>query len=135
MVGDRETLLGRSDHVVVAAPATEATRHLLDAAALAACKPGVHLVNVARGSLVDQEALRQALDAGRVARASLDTVDPEPLPPGHWLYRHPSVRLSAHISWSSPSTLPVTVDLFADNLRRFRQGDELHGVVDPVAGY
>ena len=62
-------------------------------------KPGVHLVNVARGALVDQDALRAALDDGRVAMASLDAVEPEPLPAGHWMYTHPRVRLSPHVSW------------------------------------
>ena len=82
VVDDLPALLARADHVVVAAPATARTRQLIGADALAACKPGVHLVNVARGGLVDQEALRDALDTGHVAMASLDTVEPEPLPPG-----------------------------------------------------
>jgi phosphoglycerate dehydrogenase-like enzyme len=128
-------LLARSDHVVIAAPATVETHRLLDTAAFAALKPGAHLVNVARGSLVDQDALRVALDDGRVGRATLDTVDPEPLPDGHWLYTHPAVRLSPHISWSAPSTMPRTFDLFVDNVRRFRAGEVLSGLVDPVAGY
>ncbi|MEY2568184.1 MAG: hypothetical protein QOE35_2713 [Actinomycetota bacterium] len=128
-------LLSQSDHVVVAAPATPQTHHLLDADAFAAVNPGVHLVNIARGALVDQDALRSALDDGRVARASLDVVDPEPLPAGHWLYAHPKVRLSPHISWSSPGTIERTVELFADNLRRWREGRPLHGVVDVAAGY
>jgi phosphoglycerate dehydrogenase-like enzyme len=129
------TLLGRADHVVVAAPATAQTRHLIDAAAFDAMKPGTHLVNIARGSLVDQEALRRALDDGIVARASLDTVEPEPLPTGDWLYTHPAVRLTPHISWSSPHTMVRTVDLFVENLGRFRAGMALHDIVDPVAGY
>jgi phosphoglycerate dehydrogenase-like enzyme len=128
-------LLGRSDHLVIAAPATPDTHHLMDAAAFAACKPGVHIVNIARGSLIDQNALRAALDDGRVARASLDTVDPEPLPEGHWLYGHPSVRLTPHISWSGAATMHRTFELFVENLRRFRGGDALAGVVDPLAGY
>ena len=76
--------------------------HLIDADVFAQVKPGVHLVNIARGALVDQDALRVALDDGRVAMATLDTVDPEPLPEGHWLYAHPKVRLTAHISWYTP---------------------------------
>ena len=52
-------------------------------------RPGVHLVNIARGAIVDQEALRAALDDGRVGAASLDVTEPEPPPPGHWLYTHP----------------------------------------------
>ncbi len=132
---DLLTLLGRSDHLVVAAPATPATRHLLDEAAFAAVKPGVHLVNVARGSLVDQDALIRALDDGRVAMASLDVVDPEPLPDGHPLYRHPSVRLSPHISWSSPRTAVRTITCFTENLARYREGRQLLGTVDKEAGY
>jgi phosphoglycerate dehydrogenase-like enzyme len=84
---------------------------------------------------VDQQALRVALDDGRVARATLDTVDPEPLPEGHWLYTHPAVRLSPHISWSAPGTMPRTLGLFVDNVRRFRVGEPLSGLVDPVAEY
>jgi len=76
-----------------------------------------------------------ALDDGRVARASLDTVEPEPLPAGHWLYRHPGVRLSPHISWSAAATMYRTVGVFVDNLRRFRRGEALDGVVDVAAGY
>ena len=128
-------LLARSDHVVVAAPATTATHHLIDDGGFEAMKEGVHLVNVARGSLVDQDALRAALDQGKVARASLDVVDPEPLPAGHWLYTHPRVRLSPHVSWSSPGTIDRTIELFADNLRRWRAGHPLEGVVDVAAGY
>jgi len=128
-------VLAGADHLVVCAPATAATTRLLDAEALAACKPGVHLVNIARGTLVDQEALIAALDAGTVACASLDVVDPEPLPAGHPLYRHPGVRLSPHISWSGPSSGAKTFELFVDNLRRYRAGAALHGVVDPGAGY
>ena len=104
LAGSVAEAVADADHVVVAAPLTPATRHLIDAAALAAMKPGVHLVNIARGGLVDQDALRVALDDGQVALASLDAVDPEPLPAGHWLFTHPRVRLSAHDSWSWPGS-------------------------------
>jgi phosphoglycerate dehydrogenase-like enzyme len=128
-------LLARSDHLVIAAPATAATAHLLDDHTLAEVKPGVHVVNVSRGTLVDQDALLRALDDGRVAMASLDVVDPEPLPGGHPLYTHPRVRLSPHVSWSSPRTVLRTFEIFADNLGRYRKGGELRGHVDLVAGY
>ena len=128
-------VLGQADHVVVAAPATPETHHLIDAVAFAAMKPGVHLVNIARGTLIDQDALRIALDDGTVARASLDVVDPEPLPAGHWIYEHPNVRLTPHVSWSAPDTGGQTVQLFVENLRRWRAGQPLEGVVDPAAGY
>jgi phosphoglycerate dehydrogenase-like enzyme len=128
-------LLGRSDHVVVAAPATPATHHLIDGSAFADMKPGAHLINVARGALIDQDALHVALDDGTVARASLDVCEPEPLPAGHWLYSHPQVRLSPHVSWSSPRSMPRTIELFAENVRRWQRGEPLDGVVDVAAGY
>jgi phosphoglycerate dehydrogenase-like enzyme len=128
-------VLRDADHVVVAAAATPATRHLLDRDAFAVIKPGAHVVNVARGALIDQEALRAALDDGRVAMASLDAVDPEPPPEGHWLYTHPGVRLSPHISWSMPGAIELLIGTFVDNLRRYRAGQPLTGVVDVAAGY
>jgi phosphoglycerate dehydrogenase-like enzyme len=128
-------LLHRSDHVVVAAPATPATFHLLGAEEFAVLRRGAHLVNVARGTLIDHEALRSALDEGTVAMASLDVTDPEPLPEGHWLYSHPRVRVSPHISWSSRATVQRTLSIFVDNLHRYRQGEALQGVVDPLAGF
>jgi phosphoglycerate dehydrogenase-like enzyme len=132
---DFDTLIATADHVVLALPSTPDTRHMFDRAVFAALKPGVHLVNVARGSLVNQDALRTALDDGRVAVASLDAVDPEPLPEGHWLYTHPRVRLSAHVSWSAPGAVDVLIERFIDNLGRYRAGEPLTGVVDRAAGY
>jgi phosphoglycerate dehydrogenase-like enzyme len=132
---DLPDLLATADHLVVAAPATAATHHLIDAEALTLVKPGVHLVNIARGTLVDQDALRVALDDGRVACASLDTVEPEPLPAGHWLYEHPKVRLSAHVSWSSPRAFDRIVSSVLENLRRYVAGEPLSGIVDPDEGY
>jgi phosphoglycerate dehydrogenase-like enzyme len=135
LLPDLESLLAVSDHVVIAAPATAATARLIDDAALAVVKPGVHLVNVARGGLIDQEALLRALDDERVARASLDVVDPEPLPEGHPLYAHPRVRLTPHISWSAPQSVRRTFSLFVENVARFRAGEDLIGHVDREEGY
>mgnify|MGYP003344681756 CR=1 FL=1 len=92
-------------------------------------------MNIARGSLVDQDALRAALDDGRVARASLDVMTPEPLPADHWLYAHPSVRLTPHSSWANPDLLDSSIALFVANLERFRDGLPLEDVVDPALGY
>ena len=135
IAGSLAELLGRSDHIVVAAPATAATRYLLDADALAATKPGAHIINIARGDLIDQDALRNALDDGHIARASLDTVDPEPLPEGHWLYSHPQVRVSAHVSWCMPDSWDLLMAPFADNLQRRLSGLPLGGIVNPAEGY
>jgi phosphoglycerate dehydrogenase-like enzyme len=135
VVTSLDTLLGDADHLVLAAPATPRTRGMLDTEAFGRVKPGVHLVNIARGSLVDQDALRVALDDGRVAMATLDTVDPEPLPAGHWLYEHPKVRVSAHVSWYSPALQRAAVEIFVDNLGRFLRGEPLLHVVDAGEGY
>jgi len=135
LAGDLQTLLGASDHVVVAAPATSSTRRLFDGAAFGAMVRGAHFVNVARGTLVDQDALLEALDRGHLALATLDVVDPEPLPAGHRFFTHPKVRLSPHISWSSPTTVLRTFEMFVENLARFRRGEPLVGIVDREEGY
>ncbi len=135
MVRSMEEVLAAADHLVIAAPATRETRHLIDAAALARMKPTAHLVNVARGELVDQEALRSALDDDGLALASLDTVEPEPLPEGHWLYSHPKVRLSPHCSWAGPGALDRLTEPFVENLGRFRRGETLLDPVDVSLGY
>ena len=131
----RDELLARADHLVLAAPSTPRTEHLIGTRELTVVKPGVYLVNIARGALVDQDALRAALDDGRVSTASLDVCDPEPLPAGHWMYEHPKVRLSPHISWSNPDLGGRIVELVVDNVRRYVAGEPLQGVVDPVERY
>ena len=98
-------------------------------------KPGVHLVNIARGSLVDQEALRAALDDGRVARGFPGRLRPRAPARGHWLYTHPDVRLSPHISWSMPGAVERLLDTFAENLRHYLDNEPLAGVVDLERGY
>ncbi len=135
IVGSLDALLHDADHVVLAAPATARTRGLIDAAAFAQMKPGVHLVNIARGSIVDQGALRVALDDGTVARATLDTVDPEPLPAGHWLYTHPKVRMTAHISWYTPQLQAASVDILIENIGRYLRDEPLLNIVDRAEGY
>jgi phosphoglycerate dehydrogenase-like enzyme len=127
--------VAEAHHVVVAAPLTDETRHLVDAELLARMRPGVHIVNIARGGLVDQDALRDALDRGHVARATLDVAEPEPLPEGHWLYDHPRVRLSPHISWSMPESNDLLYETFRANLRHWLHDEPLEGVVDVAVGY
>jgi phosphoglycerate dehydrogenase-like enzyme len=135
MVADLNRLVADANHVVIAAPATAATHQVFGDAIFDAMTPGVHLVNVARGSLIDQDALRRAFDSGRVARASLDTTDPEPPPAGHWLFTHPSVRLSPHVSWLSPELHAGILQKCIENVRALALGRPLAGVVDPVEGY
>jgi phosphoglycerate dehydrogenase-like enzyme len=124
-------LLCVADHLVLAAPATDATHHVINAESLRLVRPGAHLVNIARGSLVDQDALRVALDDGTFARASLDVTDPEPLPEDHWLFTHPKVFLTPHASWAGPPVFETSTEFFCDNLERFLAGQPLHGIVGP----
>lgn len=135
VTADVDEILPVADHLALAAPGTPRTQHLLDERAFSLVKPGVHLVNIARGSLVDQDALRAALDDDRVARASLDTVTPEPLPDGHWMYEHPKVFLTPHSSWSSRAFFEAAIDLFVANLRRYVDGEPLADVIDRDEGY
>lgn len=135
LVSTFEALIDGADHLVIAAPLTKETHQIVNPRSLALAKPGLHIVNIARGELIDQDALRVALDAGTVSAASLDAVTPEPLPAGHWLYSHPKVRLSPHISWSWPGTMETIGRIFADNLRRYLSGQPLLNVIDEARGY
>jgi phosphoglycerate dehydrogenase-like enzyme len=137
LVRSWKELLGEADHVVVAAPATPDTRHHVGRERFAEMKPGAPHVNVARGALVDPEALREALDSGTLGAATLDVAEPEPPPAGHWLYSHPRVRLSPHISWSMPGALALLLEPFLDNLARFQKGEALlaRDRVDLTRGY
>jgi phosphoglycerate dehydrogenase-like enzyme len=135
LVADLREAVARSDHLVLAVPATPATDRLVNAAVFAACKPGLHLLNVGRGRVVDELALREALDAGIVSQASLDTVDPEPLPSGHWMFTHPRVRLTPHVSWQMPDAEAIHLEVFGANLQRWLNREPLDGVVDVEAGY
>ncbi|MGM9425262.1 NAD(P)-dependent oxidoreductase [Hydrogenophaga sp. MI9] len=132
---DIEHLLARSDHLVLAAPITPQTRHLINARSLAHAKPGLHLINIARGGLVDHDALRDALDLGLVGHASLDVTEPEPPPLDHWLYRHPRVTLTPHISWAAGDVQRASVQKFQSNLGRFLTAQPLHDLVDLSRGY
>ena len=130
-----EELVAEADCLLVACALTDATRELVDAKLFSACKPGLHLLNVARGEIISEDALREALDAGIVARASLDTAVDEPLPEGHWMFSHSGVRLTPHISWSEPGALERLLQDFDGNLTRWQSGQPLEGVVDREAGY
>jgi phosphoglycerate dehydrogenase-like enzyme len=127
-------LAAESDHLVLCAPSTPETVRALDAGVLAAAKPGLHIVNVARGRLVDQEALLKALDRNDL-RATLDVTDPEPLPAGHPFYSHPRVRLTPHMAWYSLTHHDRLTQKLLDNLGRFARGEPLAEVVDSAKRY
>ena len=130
-----DDLLAASDHLVLAAPSTDLTVNLLDAARLRQVKRGAHVINVARGTLLDNEALLNALDRGQVSRATLDVAEPEPLPLDHPLRLHPRARVSDHVSGRVAGVGDRLIGLFVDNLRRFVAGKPLLGQVDCELGY
>ena len=130
-----EAELARADVVVVAAALTTQTRALLGDAELAAMKPGAVLVNIARGGLVDTDALVSALDSGRLGGAALDVTDPEPLPDGHPLWDLPTALVTPHTADTAEMVAPLLRERVEENLRRFVAGGTLEGVVDPAAGY
>jgi phosphoglycerate dehydrogenase-like enzyme len=130
----REVLRG-SDIVVVAAPLTDETAGMIGAEQLADMREDAWLINIARGRLVDELALRRALESGWIGGAVLDVFSEEPLSPESPLYRTPNVIITPHTSWASDRVIERTVDLFVDNLRRDRAGEPLRNVVDLEAGY
>jgi phosphoglycerate dehydrogenase-like enzyme len=123
-------LLAECDAVVISAPATPETHHLIDAKALEAMKPSAVLVNVARGSLVDEVALAETMRQGKLGAAVLDVFDQEPLPGDSPLWDLPGVYISAHSSVSIDRYLDDVFDLVHDNVERWTRQETLRNVVD-----
>lgn len=126
-------MLAECDAVVVAAPASPETHHLINDKALAAMKPGCVLVNVARGSLVDTPALLDALASGQISAAALDVFEEEPLPESSPLWDTPNIYISAHSSVSVDRYIDDVFDLFEENLRRYVNGEALRNLIDMEA--
>ena len=128
-------LLRQSDVLVLAAPHTPETKKLIGRDQIGQMKPGALLINVARGKLVDDEALIEALRDGRLGGAALDVFSEEPLDPSSPYWDLPNVIITPHTSGAMQDYWTPLVALFADNLRRFEKGEPLLNVVDKVAGY
>ncbi|MGK5637682.1 2-hydroxyacid dehydrogenase [Streptomyces sp. URMC 126] len=124
-----EELLRTSDYVTLHAPLTDATRHLLDAERLALLKPTAFVVNTARGALIDQEALADALEAGALAGAGLDVFDPEPPPASLRLLRAPNVVLSPHVAGVTRETLVRIALAAVQNVLGYFEGKPPRDVV------
>ncbi len=123
-------LLAESDIVSLHLPLTEATHHLLDRAALDSMKPGAVLVNTARGAIVDEVALAEALRAGRLAAAGLDVFAVEPVPADNPLLGLDNVVLTPHVTWYTADTMRRYLEIAVDNCRRLRDGEPLAHVVN-----
>ncbi|GAA3736632.1 phosphoglycerate dehydrogenase-like enzyme [Spinactinospora alkalitolerans] len=133
--GDLAEALPRADYVVLAAPLTDATRGLIDAAALERMKPTARLINVGRGPLVVEDDLVAALRDGAVAGAALDVFETEPLPESSPLWDLPGVVVSPHMSGDVVGWREELVELFLANLDRFLTGRDPHNIVDKHRGY
>ncbi len=123
------------DYVVLAAPLTDDTRHMVGADVLSAMKPTAHLINVGRGGLVHTDALVDALRSGSIAGAALDVVHPEPLPEEHPLWTMGNVILTPHMSGDTEDYLEDLGKLFVGNLQRFIRGEPLQNIVDKRLGF
>ena len=131
-----DRLLPTADFVVVTAPATADTRHLLDERRLALLSPDAGLINMGRASVVDYEALASALRSGALAGAVLDVFSPEPLPASSPLWDVPNLIITPHVSSDDALTYaPRTLDLVFENLGRLLAGKALKNRVDPARGY
>jgi phosphoglycerate dehydrogenase-like enzyme len=128
-------MLSQSDAVVLAAPYTKETRHMIDAAALAAMKPDAFLIAVSRGGIVDEDALSDALEAGHLAGVGIDVCETEPLAAEARLWNFPNVLITPHLAGSSWQKERRCVEILVENLGRFQRGEELRNVVDKRAGY
>lgn len=127
-IADVLSLLPDADVVILCTPLTEETRGLVDARFLGRMKDGALLVNVARGPVVDTGALLAELERGRLL-AALDVTDPEPLPPGHPLWRAPGVLISPHVGGPSSAFLPRAKRLLVDQLTRYVNREPLRNVI------
>ncbi|YCK80157.1 D-2-hydroxyacid dehydrogenase [Arthrobacter sp. D3-18] len=132
---DLALVVGDFDYVVLAAPLTDDTKGLVDAAVLTAMKPTAHLINVGRGELVRTDSLVDALRSGSIAGAALDVVHPEPLPAEHPLWSMDNVILTPHMSGDTEDYLDDLGKLFVENLWRFSRGEPLQNVVDKRLGF
>ena len=133
--GELRFLLAQSDFVVLTAALTRETAGLISAESLSFMRPDAWLINVARGELVDTDALVAALRAETIAGAALDVTDPEPLPDGHVLWTLPNVVITPHVASTPAMGAALLAQRVEENVRRFVQGEKLLGVVDQTLGY
>ncbi len=129
------TVLPTADVLILAAASTTETRHLIGSEELALLRPTAALVNIARGALVDQLALADALRAGRLLGAGLDVTTPEPLEAEHPLWAEPRCLITSHSADTPEMTAPLLAGRITENVRGFLAGGPLVGIVDPALGY
>ncbi len=134
-IAELDEVLPLADHVISSVPSTSETRHLFNAERFAHFKPGSYFYNLGRGTSVVQDDLIAALKSGHLAGAGLDVTDPEPLPPDHPLWKAPNVVITGHTSGMTPRFRGRVIELFAENLERWRSEQSLRNYVQIDRGY
>ena len=135
-VAELGDVLPRADYLLIACPLTDATRGIVSRERLGRMKPTAGVINMARGGIIDQDALCDLLDDGRLAGAVLDVVTPEPLPPDSRVWTTRNLILSPHVSADDPATyIPRSLEIFFENLRHWFDGTPLPNRVDTARGY
>jgi phosphoglycerate dehydrogenase-like enzyme len=129
------SLLAESDFIVICVPHTPETHHLVGEKELGMMKPTAYLINIARGGIIDEEALIRALDEKRIAGAGLDVTAREPLPPESRLWDFDNVILSPHVAGGMEEYVTRATELFCENLRRYLTGKKLRNIIDRKRGY
>jgi phosphoglycerate dehydrogenase-like enzyme len=127
--------LPQVDALVLACPATDETRNLIDRGCVEALKPGAVIVNISRGSVIDESAMLEGLTSGRIKGAALDVFATEPLPKDSPMWDLPNVLISPHSASTVHAENSRIVDIFLDNLGRFRDGKPLRNLYDAQRGY
>lgn len=130
-----DELVREADYVVVAASLTPVTRDMFNREVLEAMQPDAWIVNVARGGLIDTDALVDVLRERRIGGAALDVTNPEPLPDGHPLWAMDNVIITPHVANTWSMALPELVEMVRRNVANYAAGRELEGLVDPSLGY
>ena len=130
-----DAMLPQCDVVIVTLPLSDANEKLISDDQFGLFKAGTYLINVGRGSVVDTDSLVRALSTGHLGGAGIDVVDPEPLPADSPLWELDNVIISPHVGAQSPLRIPTTIELFCDNLNRYRSGDPLLNLVDKELGF
>ncbi len=133
--GEYDKALGKCDFLIITVPYTDETYHQVDADFLASLKKGAHVINVARGEIIDDEALIRAIQDKHIAGAALDVFVDEPLPEDHPYWEMEEVMVSSHISFFSQEVFKRTDEMLAENLRRYKEGKPLINRINLEKGY
>ncbi len=125
---DHDTLFAESDYLTLHCPLTEETRYFVNQATLAKMKPGAVIINTARGGVIEEEALTEALNSGKLRGAGIDVLDIEPMRPNHPYLTAKNCYITPHVAWGSIEARTNLIDLVAENLKQFENGTPIHVV-------